>query len=94
MFRVNVSVICLLLALATPFWAVSACKAKQAPSIPQILNDETFQQWRDFIHPNKDELAWERINWYTTLWTGLMAAQQQRKPLMFQSMTGHPCGTT
>lgn len=87
--------VCMALVLVASFGAMHTCyQARQAPAIPQILNDSTFSQWRDFIHPDKNELAWERIQWHTTLWEGLMLAQQQKKPLMFMSMTGHPCGTT
>lgn len=87
--------VCAVLVVTISFGFVRTCsQAKEAPAVPQILNDATFSAWREFIHPSKDELSWEGIRWHTTLWEGLMLAQQEQKPLMFQSMTGHPCGTT
>ena len=62
--------------------------------IPQVLNDDTFERWRDFIHPSAAELASDRIEWNTTLWAGLTRAQEMKKPLMIWIMNGHPCGLT
>ena len=68
--------------------------ADDGSPIPRTLTDETFETWRDFIHPKGDELAWERVEWHMTLWAGLAAAQEQKKPFAVWIMNGHPCGTT
>ena len=39
--------------------------AGDAP-IPQVLNDDTFEKWRGFIHTTDAERAWQGIEWNTT----------------------------
>ena len=73
---------------------IGASGAEGEKAVPQILNDETFIHWRDFIHPHGDETAWERPGWQTTLWAGLTLAQEKKKPFLVWTMTGHPCGMT
>ena len=60
----------------------------------QVLDESTFEQWRDFIHPSEAELASDRIEWNATLWAGLIRAQEEKRPLMIWIMNGHPCGLT
>ncbi len=60
----------------------------------QVLDDTTFEPWRDFLHPSDAELASDRIEWNATLWAGLTRAQEAMKPLMIWIMNGHPCGLT
>jgi hypothetical protein len=72
---------------------VATC-AQDEKAAPQTLTDESFNHWRDFIHPSAAESAWERPGWQTSLWAGLTLAQETKKPLMVWFMTGHPCGMT
>jgi hypothetical protein len=67
---------------------------KAEKTVPQVLNDRTLSHWRTYIHPSVAESAWESPGWRTSLWSGLTAAQEKKKPLLFWSMTGHPCGMT
>jgi hypothetical protein len=69
-------------------------RAQDKTAFPQSLSDETFNHWRDFIHPSPAESAWERPGWQTSLWAGLMLAQEKKMPLLAWFMTGHPCGMT
>jgi hypothetical protein len=62
--------------------------------VPPVLNDRTFAHWRKYIHPSAAERAWETPGWQTSLWKGLSLAQERKKPFLFWSMTGHPCGMT
>jgi hypothetical protein len=71
-----------------------AAPSRSAKVVPQFLNHRTFDHWRDFIHPSAAESAWERSGWQTSLWAGVMAAQERKMPFLFWSMTGHPCGMT
>ncbi len=72
----------------------AAAPPRSVKAVPQVLNDRTFEHWRSYIHPSAGERAWERPGWQTSLWAGLMLAQESRKPFLFWSMTGHPCGMT
>lgn len=86
--------------LQTLLWSLGSLVLISVPvcagenPLPRILDDETFEAWRDFIHPSAAELASERIDWNPTLWAGLMRAQEVKKPLMIWIMNGHPCGLT
>jgi hypothetical protein len=73
---------------------IVAARSQDEKSVPQVLNDETFDHWRDFIRPSVAESTWERPGWQTTLWAGLTLAQEKKMPLVVWFMTGHPCGMT
>jgi hypothetical protein len=73
---------------------IAPANAEDKKAVPQTLNDATFDHWRDFIHPSASEAAWERSGWQTSLWAGLMLAQEKKQPLLAWFMTGHPCGMT
>jgi hypothetical protein len=73
---------------------IAAARSQTEKPVPQLLNDATFNYWRDFIHPSAAESAWERPGWQTSLWAGLMLAQEKKMPLVAWFMTGHPCGMT
>lgn len=36
--------------------------AKDFGRPPHVLSDDTFERWRDFIHPKPDELAWQNLD--------------------------------
>ena len=61
---------------------------------PADLNDKTFAQWRDRIRPKSDELCFETVNWLPTFWEGVVAAQEQDRPILLWAMNGHPLACT
>ncbi len=61
---------------------------------PSTLTPETYARWRDFILPSPKEMAFFDIPWQTRLWDGVAEAQKRKRPVLFFSMTGHPCGMT
>jgi hypothetical protein len=73
---------------------IAPARAQDKQDVPQVLNEKTFDHWRDFIHPSAAESAWERPGWQTSLWAGLTLAQEKKQPLLAWFMTGHPCGMT
>jgi hypothetical protein len=73
---------------------VAADSLSDETIVSQTLNQETFNYWRDFIHPSQAESAWERPGWQTSLWAGVTLAQEKKMPLVVWFMTGHPCGMT
>jgi hypothetical protein len=83
-----------ILALILIGCTTSPARAEDKKAVPQTLTDDTFDHWRDFIHPSAAEAAWERPGWQTSLWAGLTLAQEKKMPLVAWFMTGHPCGMT
>jgi hypothetical protein len=80
------------LVAATPLWAKRPAAGPTTKSAE--LSDRTYETIRDMIAPQPDELGWQRIPWRTTFWDGLVAAQNEDKPLLFFTMNGHPLGCT
>ena len=58
------------------------------------LNDRTYNMWKEFIKPTKEELAWAQIPWRITFYDGLIESDRQQKPLLLWVMNGHPLGCT
>ncbi len=50
--------------------------------------------WREHILPSAAETRYEAIPWLMTFGEGVLAAQEQQKPLLFWGMNGHPLGCT
>ncbi|HLJ97294.1 MAG TPA: hypothetical protein VKU02_29310 [Gemmataceae bacterium] len=61
---------------------------------PAELNDQTLAEWRDRIRPKSAELCFATVPWLPTLWDGVIAAQQQDKPILLWAMNGHPLACT
>jgi hypothetical protein len=61
-------------------------------TIAQHLHDRSFAVWREYILPKPKELVYAQIDWKLSFWEGVVAAQQQDKPILLYAMTGHPCG--
>ena len=58
------------------------------------LNDRTYNMWKEFIKPTKEELAWAQIPWRSTFYDGLIDSDRHQKPLLLWVMNGHPLGCT
>lgn len=58
------------------------------------LDEGNFAAWRDHLAPQPSELAWESLPWLTSYADGVLAAQEQRRPLLLWVMNGHPLGCT
>jgi hypothetical protein len=69
------------LLLALPIWA-------------QDLTEKNVDDIRDFILPSKAESSWKSIPWRSTLWEGVVDAQEEDKPILFWAMNGHPLACT
>ena len=61
---------------------------------PPELNDQTFAAWRDRIRPQAAERCFETVPWLPTFWDGVMAAQEEDKPILLWAMNGHPLACT
>lgn len=65
----------------------------QGPRIPDP-SPTNIDGWRDYILPRPEEALYEQIPWLPEFGAGLLAANDQDKPLLFWGMNGHPLGCT
>ena len=80
----------LLAALALLAGAAGGCAGSRAAP----PDEASFEAWRAHLAPRPDELAWESLPWLTCYSDGVLAAQEQRRPLLLWVMNGHPLGCT
>ena len=80
----------LLLALLALLSVATSCSS--AP--PARLDDESREAWALYLAPAGNELAWESLPWLSSYSDGVLAAQEQHRPLLLWVMNGHPLGCT
>lgn len=61
-------------------------------TLGQTLNDESYRKIRDEVVPTREELKWLDVPWQPTLWSALVQAQKEDKPILMYAMNGHPLG--
>jgi hypothetical protein len=61
---------------------------------PSRLDPSDLAAWDAYLTPCADELAWESLPWLSSYSDGVLAAQEQRRPLLLWVMNGHPLGCT
>jgi hypothetical protein len=61
---------------------------------PTRLDTDSFEAWRAHLAPSSSELAWESLPWLSSYADGVVAAQEQHRPLLLWVMNGHPLGCT
>jgi hypothetical protein len=83
---------CLALTLLSALATASAIGCASAP--PARLDDDGLQAWSRYLTPRDSELAWESLPWLSSYSDGVLAAQEQRRPLLLWVMNGHPLGCT
>ena len=52
------------------------------------------EQVRSRVMPSAEELRYEEIPWIPQFGAGLVRANEDRRPLLFWAMNGHPLGCT
>ena len=82
------------LATATPSNGQDEGTAPQRETTGHELTAATFDHWREYIHPNAEELRWQAIPWRASFWQGVVDAQRVHKPVLLWAMNGHPMGCT
>lgn len=58
------------------------------------LSVETYEAWKQHIRPDKEELAWQQIDWLPDLKSGIVRASKIGRPILLWTMNGHPFGCT
>jgi len=85
-------------ALTVAGGAAGCASAPSAPSVPSApsarLDDDDLEAWSRYLAPRGSELAWESLPWLSSYSDGVLAAQEQRRPLLLWVMNGHPLGCT
>ena len=82
-------------ALTVAGGAAGCASAPSAPSAPSArLDDDDLEAWSRYLAPRGSELAWESLPWLSSYSDGVLAAQEQRRPLLLWVMNGHPLGCT
>ena len=76
--------------LALPAALLSGCAG--TPGVR--LDEDSFDAWQAHLAPFPSELAWESLPWLSSYADGVVAAQEQRRPLLLWVMNGHPLGCT
>ncbi|MGE4619956.1 MAG: hypothetical protein AAEJ04_09145 [Planctomycetota bacterium] len=59
-----------------------------------LLDETTFQKWRDYIEPTKKEQSWEEIPWRGRFLEAIEEASEKKLPVLLWAMNGHPLGCT
>jgi len=78
-----------------PLVALFAICAVAMPLHAQTdLNDKTFDKWRDRIRPTNEDVCYKTVDWLPTFWDGVIAAQNDEKPILLWAMNGHPLACT
>ncbi|MFT7485828.1 MAG: hypothetical protein ACI9F9_001679 [Candidatus Paceibacteria bacterium] len=55
---------------------------------------ENYAAWKHHVLPTEEEVRHETIPWISQFGSGILAANEARKPLLFWAMNGHPLGCT
>jgi len=55
---------------------------------------ENRSAWQSYLLPTEAEVSHESIPWLPSFGEGVLAADEQGKPLLFWGMNGHPLGCT
>ena len=58
------------------------------------LTSKSYEMWRNYITPTKNESLWKSIPWRSSFREGLIDADEDQKPLLLWAMNGHPLGCT
>lgn len=56
------------------------------------LTSSNYEKLRALIDVTPDELAWQKVEWRTGFWNGLVEAQAKDKPIFYWIYDGDPRG--
>ena len=62
--------------------------------VTPALDEQTFDELRDFIRPAPGEVRWQEVPWRTTFWEAVREAHAADKPVLLWAMNGHPLACT
>jgi hypothetical protein len=81
--------------LLTTALAILACATgfaqdSRRKNIGDLLSEQTYKVFRDYMAPVPDDWMWLSIPWQPDLGTGIMLANEQDKPVALWAECGHP----
>jgi len=59
-----------------------------------LLDDKSYEQWRDDIRPHAKEECYLEIPWRESFYIAINEARQTDRPILLWAMNGHPLGCT
>lgn len=67
-----------------------------APRPARAGDDDPPNVKKTFAHvlPDKADRAWTSIPWHATLWDAVIAAHEEKKPILLWAMNGHALACT
>lgn len=66
----------------------SVVKAFEAGCETRADFDTVFE----FVSPRENETRWRQVPWIPSLWEGMKAAEEKKKPMFIWAMNGDPLG--
>lgn len=55
---------------------------------------KNFAEWTSFLAPKAKEMSWAEIPWRPSLWSAVLEARRDDKPVLLWAMNGHPLACT
>ena len=85
--------------LAMPTRIASALLVLMTPVVAQLSLDRqidsmTAERWLTELIPHERELSWLEVDWIPSFGEAVVRARDERRPLLFWAMNGHPLGCT
>jgi len=62
--------------------------------IPAAVQESNIARYRELIAPKKTDLEFEATPWRASLWSAIVEANEQDKPIVLWAMNGHPLACT
>jgi hypothetical protein len=59
-----------------------------------VLDDQSFERWRDHVRPQAKEECYLQIPWRESFYIAINEARKADRPILLWAMNGHPLGCT
>ena len=59
-----------------------------------VLDDQSFERWRDYVRPQAKEECYLKIPWRESFYIAINEARKADRPILLWAMNGHPLGCT
>ena len=59
-----------------------------------VLDDQSFERWRDYVRPQAKEECYLEIPWRESFYIAINEARKTVRPILLWAMNGHPLGCT
>ena len=67
---------------------------KAAQGQVPVLDDQSFERWRDYVRPHAKDECYLEIPWRESFFIAINEARQTDRPILLWAMNGHPLGCT